>query len=144
MQNRNDRKKVGRARKWAAIGAAGLWILTAGWFQFVPSQQPSYSYQGFQTGTAAEQCRGKYSKRSFSERYACTTASRLAGDQMVFVTGVMKVLIVFLPPLLLAGGFRYAKKRKRKLAAAALARRKAAHKRKLEATTAQTGAAGTA
>lgn len=110
--------------KWLAATAGALWILGAGWLQISSLNSPAYQKSSLYRSSVADKCRSDYSKRSFSERYECTSRLILSYDRAIFANGLKKVLIVFVPPILLTVLFRRAVTGPEKKKAEAAARRR--------------------
>ena len=117
--------------KWLAATAGALWILGAGWLQTSSLNSPSYQKSTQHRSSVAEKCRSGYAKRSFSERYECTSSLTLSNNRTIFADGLKKVLIVFVPPILLTAFFRRAVTSPEKKKAEAAARRKSMERLKI-------------
>ncbi len=100
-----------QALRWFLLGTSLAWLFVAGWNQFTHVDTSYYFrslyYMSSSTDLAVEH---KIAKRvchgSFSRRFDCRSALKLASQQRLFAVWSTKFLIVFGPPLLLMSANR--------------------------------------
>jgi hypothetical protein len=114
--------------KRIAIVVALAWVVGVGWVQF------SDVFTDYGLGSTSYQRGASECEGSYSSRYDCKSSLLISGENQAFFSWMMKILIVFLPPIGL--GRLYAAVRRRHEAEIANAARRRAMKRRNEAETA--------
>jgi hypothetical protein len=114
--------------KRIAIALALAWIAGVGWLQF------SDTFTDYGLGSTSYQRGASECEGSYSSRYDCKSSILISGENQAFFDWMMKLIIVFLPPIGL--GRLYAAVRRRHEAEIAQAARRRAMKRRSEAETA--------
>jgi hypothetical protein len=92
--------------KWCAVAVSVIWIIAAGWGELSKMELPN-DFRSASDKREAERCGG-----SFARRYECKSSIIIGNDNTTFYDWVERLVIVFLPPLLI--GLLYGKVQQRR------------------------------
>jgi hypothetical protein len=109
--------------KMIAITVATLWIAGAGWVQISGSTN-DYGFTSRSYRKAIKACEGGY-----ASRYECKSSTIISGENQAFIDWMLRLAIIFLPPLGLAIGYGYLRRRREEREAEEARRRIRARRR---------------
>jgi hypothetical protein len=113
--------------KWCAVAVSVLWIAAAGWGELSKISMPE-DFRSTAYKRQAEHCSG-----SFANRYECKSSIIIGNDNSAFYDWVLRLAIVFAPPLLLAGLYSKVQQRRERQAEEERERRAVAQLKRIRA-----------